>query len=177
MNNNDRISIFSFYLGVFCILWYMCSVSTLLLAWITMAGFPSSAPLGMCFAFYGTCVPFQHCSFFWDMIGFCGTCVPFQHCRLQEQQWQDFHLQLLLGYDCIMWYMCSISTLLLAVITFKYYTYVRRCWSFPEIFFLVGFSAMFMSFLPCCSPSKQKLQPCIIFQTLKPLTILKHIAE
>ncbi len=116
-------------------------------------------------------------SFFRDMIGFCGTCVPNQHCRLHEQQWQDFHLQLLLGYDCIMWYMCSISTPLLAVITLKYYTYVRRCSSFPEIFFLVGFSAMFMSFLPCFSPSKQNLQPCIIFLTLQPLTILKHIAE
>ncbi len=74
-------------------------------------------------------------------------------------------------------YMCSISELLLAVITLKYYTYVHRCWSFSEIFFLFGFSAMFMSFLPCFSPSKQNLHPCIIFLALKPLTILKHIAE
>jgi hypothetical protein len=36
---------------------------------------------------------------------------------------------------------------------------------------------MFMSFLPCFSPSKQNLQPCVIFLTLEPLTILKHMAE
>jgi hypothetical protein len=36
---------------------------------------------------------------------------------------------------------------------------------------------MFMSFLPCFSPSKQNLDPSTIFLTLKPLTILKHIAE
>ncbi len=159
MNNNDRISIFSFYLGVFCILWYMCSISTLLLAWTTMAGFPSSASFGIWLDF--VVHVFQ---------------ISTAAC-MHEQQWQDFHLQLLLGYDCIMWYMCSISTPLLAVITLKYYTYVCRCSSFPEIFFLVGFSAMFMSFLPCFSPSKQNLQPCIIFLTLQPLTILKHIAE
>jgi hypothetical protein len=110
--------------------------------------FHLSAPLRMCFAFYG-------------------TCVPFQHCCLHEQQWQDFHLQLLLGYGCIMWCMCSNSTRLLAVITLKYYTYVRRCWSFPEIFFLVGLSAIFMSFLPCFSPSKQNWETALSFKLVQ----------
>ncbi len=148
MNNNGRISIFSSFGDVFCILWYMCSISTLLLAWITMAGFLSSAPLGCVLHFVVHVFHFNTAacmnnngrisifSFFQDMIGFCGTCVPSQHCPLHEQQWQDFYLQLLLGYDCFMWYMCSIATL----------------WSITHMFIDVGAFLRFFSWLgsvPC----------------------------
>ncbi len=95
MNNNDRISIFSFYLGVFCILWYMCSISTLLLAWITMAGFPSSAPLG--------CV----LHFMVHVFHFNTTACMNNNGRISI--FSSFG-----DVFCILWYMCSISTLLLA---------------------------------------------------------------
>jgi hypothetical protein len=50
---------------VFCILWYMCSISTLLLAWMNNNGRISIF------------------SFFWDMVALCGACVPIQHGCLQ----------------------------------------------------------------------------------------------